>query len=104
MAPPAHEAADSPPQVATCPVFGFLSVVSGVVQAATANKVQMSDSSFFISFPIGLCAEARTDFPGSQWNYSHTASAGSDIRIASGFPPVINPNRVPRSYSRLNSA
>ena len=31
------------------------------------------------------------------------ASGGSDIRIASTLPPVIRPNRVPRSCSRLNS-
>ena len=30
-------------------------------------------------------------------------SGGSDIRIASTLPPVIRPNRVPRSCSRLNS-
>lgn len=29
--------------------------------------------------------------------YSHFASGGSDIKIASGLPPVISPKRVPRS-------
>lgn len=36
--------------------------------------------------------------------YGHFASGGSDMRMASVFPPVISPKRVPRSCSRLNSA
>lgn len=35
--------------------------------------------------------------------HGHFTSGGSDIRIASMLPPVIRPNLVPRSCSRLNS-
>src|SRR6266581_841005 len=35
--------------------------------------------------------------------YGHFTSGGSDDRIESILPPVFSPNRVPRSYSKLNS-
>ena len=35
--------------------------------------------------------------------YSHLASGGSDIKMASIFPPVFKPNFVPLSYIKLNS-
>ena len=40
---------------------------------------------------------------GDQAVQGQRTSGGSDIRIASTLPPVIRPNRVPRSCSRLNS-
>ena len=36
--------------------------------------------------------------------YGHFTSGGIDDRIESTLPPVLSPNVVPRSYSRLNSA
>src|SRR5579864_3775968 len=63
------------------------------------------------------CAKASTrisnhpsisDFGGlagerNKRTQAHFASGGSDIRMASMLPPVIRPNLVPRSCSRLNS-
>lgn len=61
-------------------------------------------------------AEQRAGRDGDRWSgaihleladplaaYGHFTSGGSDIRIASMLPPVIRPNFVPRSCSRLNS-
>jgi hypothetical protein len=36
-------------------------------------------------------------------SYGQRTSGGKLIKIASIFPPVFNPNNVPRSYKRLNS-
>ena len=35
--------------------------------------------------------------------YGHFTTGGMDDRIEATLPPVFRPNRVPRSYSRLNS-
>ena len=37
------------------------------------------------------------------WSYSQRAVSGSDMRMDSMRPPVLRPNVVPRSYTRLNS-
>lgn len=41
--------------------------------------------------------------PRSGGRQGQRTSGGSDIRIASTLPPVIRPNLVPRSCSKLNS-
>jgi hypothetical protein len=40
---------------------------------------------------------------GRSANHGHFATGGMDERIDSTLPPVLRPNTVPRSYSRLNS-
>ena len=54
---------------------------------------------------IDLASTGRSRSPGPRWpDQVHTASGGRLIRIASILPPVLRPNSVPRSYTRLNSA
>jgi energy-coupling factor transporter ATP-binding protein EcfA2 len=58
----------------------------------------------FVCFDYFVCFVYSPRLPlNSAACQGQRASGGSDIRIASTLPPVISPNRVPRSCSRLNS-
>ena len=54
-------------------------------------------------FAFPVIAGAMLVAPLAPHPQGQRASGGRDIRIASTLPPVIRPNLVPRSYSRLNS-
>ena len=61
--------------------------------------------------PLAAFSEGRMAAcgrPGRVWDrapcfYAHRTSGGRLISIASTLPPVLSPNRVPRSWIRLNS-
>ena len=47
--------------------------------------------------------QGYTAEPQSQQRLPYLAVRGSDIRMDSILPPVLNPKVVPRSYTKLNS-
>lgn len=58
-------------------------------------------------FPIPdfliLRARAQARARANQFFIHQAADGGMEHKIASGLPPELNPNLVPRSYNKLNS-
>jgi hypothetical protein len=69
-----------------------------------ARTAELGHFCLFCSVSSGLGAWGMED--RGSWqprSYGQRTSGGRLIRIASTLPPVFRPNRVPRSWIRLNS-
>ncbi len=98
------------------PLMRRLPVVRGAAWVQHVNSSSLTRHAWCVPLPLDAAGASQSrgvrhassrsasGEPGAGlWSYCHDAVKGMDMRMDSMRPPVLSPNVVPRSYTRLNS-